>query len=393
MASMKVMLAAVVVVVIIVAAGVLVIYPKIAGSSKPATTPGTSFISPGVIGNNIGGSWQKSYYVSSGSRNLGLLTQSFESVLSTNGGAGISLAPSLNISTPGNVAISLIGYSEGNSGGNLIAAFVYYPNSTMAATAYANLTVALQANSSVILDTGTVSGTPYTYANITGGQNATQLIYSQSGNYLVAFAYTGAKAVSESGMVGMLKSQLEVLGTSYHVTYPSELVSPSQVNSTLSMKTDSYAYLLSNISDLSSIVNLASGALGNASTGTSGLEAQYLGNLTSVGVAAFGDSTDNVTAVSSFFTFTSSTYSSSLFEDANAIFSSNSAYSSSYHQGTVNGNLYFFVNVSISPNSTAQVSLIFCASGNSLIVQAVLAGSVYSYSQMIPLTTAQISDL
>lgn len=393
MASKKALVAAVAVVVIVVVAGVLVFaIPMLNKASKPSTVPGTSFISTGTVGSSIGGSWQKSFYVSGGVHNPSAVLQTYlNTVVSPYG----SISTTTNSSIPTSADASLIGYTEATSGSTLAAFYVYYPNSTAASEAYSNITILLQMNSSVILSTGTVSGAPYTFANATGGVNATQMIYSHNGNLLLGFLYTGKTAVSQSGMVSLLKNQLEVLGTGQSAAFPSQLVTESQVNSALSLNTNSYIYAIANTSNLAPVLNAASTAGLNTSSGTAVIESQFLGNLSAFGIATYADQVKNVTVGSAFLTFNTSIYSSTLYEELNTVFSTSSVYAPYYHAGTISGKQYFFVNISSNSSSpgAAELSLIVCVSGNSLIIQYTVASSVYGYQQLTALTAAQISDL
>lgn len=388
MASKTVMIAAVAIVVVVVAAAALVVvYPKLV-NNKPSTVPGTSFISTGVVGNSLGGSWQKTFYVSAGSDNPSDLALAYSELL-TNFTTG-QVIPAYQ-GYPASASASVIGYRESSTGSNLFSLYVDYPNSTAAADAYANLTSGLQLNSSIHLTQGTVSGTPYTYANVTGGVNATQLIYSHSGSYLFGFAYDGANAVSESGMVNLVKNEIAVLGTT-STSYPSQLVTTAQVNSALSLSTDSYAYALANITDASSLLNTYGSSSSNI-TGASLIEDQFVGNITEAGFTTMGDRASNVTMGSAFVSFKIATYSSTLYEDLNTYFGTNSLYSQSYHSGTVSGKQYFYFNANASSTSSAKISLLFCVDGNTLIIQYAISSTPYGYQQMSGLASAQISDL
>lgn len=392
MASRKGLIAAVAVVVIVVVAGVLVFAIPMLSKGKPSTVPGTSFISTGTVSSSLGGSWQKSFYVSGGVNNPSAVLQTYlDTVMSSYGVAGTATSSGV----PSSAQASLIGYTESTSGSTLAAFYVYYPNSTAASEAYSNVTLLLQLNSSIVLSTGTVSGAPYTYANGTQGVNATQLIYSHNGNLLLGFAYTGSNAVSEAGMVSLVKNQLEVLGSGQSAAFPSQLVTESEVNSALSLNANSYIYAIANTSNLGSAVQALNVGGLNSSSGTGAIEAQFIGNLSAVGFATYADPVKNVTVGSAFLTFTSTTFSSSLFEDFNTVFSTSGAYAPYYHAGTVDGKQYFFVNISYNNGlpGAFELSMIFCVSGNSLIIQYTIASSVYGYSQMTALTSAQISAL
>ncbi len=388
MASKTVMIAAVAIVVVVVAAAAMVvIYPRLV-NNKPSTVPGTSFISTGVVGSSIGGSWQKTFYVSEGSENPADLALTYSQLLT-------NLTPAQLIPAyqgyPAGAGGSVIGYRESSTGSNLFSLYLDYPNSTAASDAYANITASLQLNSSIHLSSGTVSGTAYTYANITGGVNATQLIYSHSGSYLFGFVYDGATAVSESGMVNLVKSEISVLGTT-PTSYPSQLVTTAQVNSALSLSMDSYAYALANITDASSLLNTYGASASNL-TGTSMIENQFIGNITEVGYTTMGDHASNVTMGSVFVSFKIATYSSTLYEDMNTYAGTNSLYSQSYHSGTVGGKQYFYFNANASSTSSAKISLLFCVDGNTLIIQYVISSTPYNYQQMTGLASAQVSDL
>ncbi len=387
MASKRILIAALAVVVIVVAAGVLVfVYPRLV-NTRPSTVPGTSFISTGVVGSSIGGSWQKSFYVSAGTQNPEALSLEYAHLLSNISISQIGLSYQ---SYPAGASGSLIGYSEHSSGSTLVSFYVDYPNATAASDAYSNITALLQLNSSIHITAGTVSGASYTYANMTGGVNATQVIYSHSGNYLVGFAYNGASAVSESGMVNLVKNQIAVLGSASSSGFPTQLLTEAQLNSALSINADSYAYAIVNVTDLGSLLNTygnSSSSLGSVATD------QFVGNITEAGIVSFGDQANNVTAGSSFVSFKSTTYSSALYELFNTYVTSNSTYSPSYHAGTVGGRQYFYFNASVSPGSAAIISVLVCVDGNSLIVQYAIGSSAYGYQQMSGLASAQISDL
>ncbi len=388
MASKTVMIAAIAIVVVVVAAAALVVvYPRLV-NNKPSTVPGTSFISPGVVGSSIGGSWQKTFYVSGGTENPADLTLTYSQLLTNLTTA--QLIPAYQ-AYPAGAGASAIGYRESGTGSTLFSLYVDYPNSTAASDAYANITSSLQLNSSIHLSSGTVSGAAYTYANVTGGVNATQLIYSHSGTYLFGFVYDGATAVSESGMVNLVKNEISVLGTTSS-SYPSQLVTTAQVNSALSLSMNSYAYALANITNASSLLNTYGTSTANL-TGAGMIESQSIGNITEVGFTTMGDQASNVTMGSAFVSFKIATYPSALYEDLNSIIGSNSFYSQSYHTGTVSGKQYFYFNTNVSSNSSAKISLLFCVDGNTLIVQYVISSTLYNYQQMTGLAAAQISDL
>lgn len=385
MVARKVMVAAIVVAAIIIVAGVLVVvYPSLT-SNKPSTTPGTSFISTSIVGNSLGGTWQKAFYVSGGAHNVNALYAAYGNSI------GSTIMPTSPV--PSDAAGSLIAYSQSSTGANLEAFYAYLPNSSAASQAYSNLTASLQLNSSIVLSSGTTAGASYTYANITGLQNATQLIYSYSGRYLLGFLYMGTNYVAQSGMVSLVTNQVKVLSSTSSPPYPSHIVTPTQVNSALSLSVDSYAYAIANVTNVTSLLPSYNLSSVTGVSGTSSLENQFVENITSVGLAAFTDTSKNVTAGSVFVTFKSSTFSSALYEDLNALASGNSAYSSSYHTGTVSGKQYFFFNTSVNTLTGTQTSLLFCIYGGTLIVQFVTASSLYGYSAMTGLASAQISDL
>ena len=386
MATRKVVIAAAGIIAIIVIAGaVAVAYPMLA-NSKPATTPGTSFISTGVVGSSIGGTWQKTFYVAGGTHDPAAFYQATGSTL-----GNITVSPYLS----GNVAGSVIGYDEPATGANLTSLFVYFPNSTAAANAYANITRAVDQNSSIQVSSGTVAGADYTYVNLTAGLKVTQAIYGHSGNYLVAFIYVSTTAVSEKGMVTLLGDQFKVLNSSPTPPYPAHLVTSGQANSALSISADSYTFAVANITNASSLLGSLgeSSLFGNATYGGS-FQTELLGNITEIGLAAFVDTAKNVTAVSAYATFKTSTMPTTVWEDLSLeMSSSTSGYASSYHQGTVNGKQYFFINTSENPFTHTYTSAIFCLDGNSLLIQFATASSVYGYQVMSGLTSSQISDL
>ncbi len=394
MASKGVTVAVVMVVIIVIIAGVIVFAVPGILKSKPSTTAGTPFISTAVVKSNIGGNWQKNYFVSGGAHNPGSLVQAYEGIYFS--ASQLNSSGSLAVNGPSSADLSLIGFSDSADGSNLIASFIYFPNSTAASEAYSNITASLQSNSSVSLSSGTVAGAAYTYVNATTQTNATQAIYSHFGNYLAGFLYHGPSAVTEGGMVGLMKSQVEVLGSSSNFPFPASLATTSQVNSALSLSTDSYVYAVANISGLGNLLSLLNassiGSSGSASTSTatSVIASEFLGNLTGFGIVTYGDHAKNVTVGSAYLTFSTTTYAAGLYEELNAVFGTNKAYSSSYHQGTVSGSPYFYVNIS---SGGAQISLLLSSKGNTLVVEYTLSSTVYTYQQLSGLASAQISDL
>jgi hypothetical protein len=381
--------------VLIVAGAAVYLYPRLVKQS-PALSAGTSFLSSGTISSSVGGNWHRQYYITAGAHNPIAFVRAYFGMLMPNyTQSGSPLPANETQYLSGNSQFSIIGYSEQTTGANIVGALLYLPNVTLATGIYANLTAKLHNNVSVQVSTGTIGSAPYTFANLTYNGNVTEGIFTHNGNYFLAFVYVGTTGVSKSSLVNVMTEEVHSLGTGTTVSYPSRLVTSSQAGSALSIGIDSTIYFSANVTNMSSVIRAFSGISGNTSVTGAGANTvgdQYLGNLTGAGATVFGNVSQHEIALSSFATFKSSTYSSSLYEALNTQFD-NSNYSSSYHSGVVSGKQYFFVNASVSNGSSAQISLLVCVDGNSLIVQAVLSPGAMTYTQMTAFAAAQISDI
>ena len=382
--------------VLIVAGAAVYLYPRLV-RQNPTLSAGTSFLSSGTIGSSVGGSWHRQYYITAGAHNPIAFASAYLGMLIPNyTQSGSPLPANETQYLRGNSQLSVIGYGEQNTGANIVGALLYLPNVTTATGIYVNLTAKLHNNVSVQVSTGTIGSEPYTFVNFTSSANVTEGIFTHDGNYFLTFVYAGTTGISKSGLVNLLTEEVHALGSGTTVSYPSRLVTSSQAGSALSIGVDSTIYFSANVTNMSSVIHALSGISANNSVsgaGASTVGNQYLGNLTGAGAAVFGNTSRNEIALSSFATFKSSTYSSSLYEVLNLQFSNNRNYSSSYHSGVVSGKQYFFVNANISNSSSVQISLLVCVDGNSLIVQAVLSPGALTIAQMTAFAAAQISDV
>ena len=382
--------------VLIVAGAAVYLYPRLV-KHGPAMSAGTSFLSSGTIGRSVGGSWHREYYITAGAHNPIAFVKAYLGMLMPNyTQSGSPLPANETQYLNGNSQFSVIGYGENKTGANIDGALLYLPNATLATGIYVNLTAKLHNNISVQVSTGTIGSTPYTFVNFTNNGNVTEAIFAHDGNYFLAFVYAGSPGVPKSGLVAVMTEELSTLGSGTTVSYPAHLVTSSQAASAFGIGIDSTIYFSANVTNMSSVIRALSGLSGNASisgASTSTVGNQYLGNLTAAGAAVFGNVSRSEIALSSFATFKSSTYSSSLYEALNIQFSGNKNYSSSYHSGVVSGKDYFFVSANLSNSSSAHISLLVCADGNSLIVQAVLTPGVMTYTQMTVFAAAQIADI
>lgn len=384
--------------VLIVAGAALYLYPRLT-SQSPHLSAGTSFLSSGTIGNNVGGTWHREFYVTAGADNPIAFLSAYFGLVMPNYTFTVNTLPSNETQyLSGNSQFSVIGYGESGAVGDIFGATLYLPKATLATGIYVNLTAKFQNNISVKLSTGTIGGNQYTFINFTHNGNVTEGIFSHDGNYFIAFVYAGGTGVSKTGFVKVMSEEINALGNGRTVSYPSKLVLPSQAGSALGIGVDSSVYFSANVTNMSSLIHAFSDIYGSNRTSAgsmagTAISTQYAGNLTGAGVTVFGNTTRNEIAVSSFATFRSSTYSSSLYELLNLQFSSNQNFSSTYHSGTIGGKQYFFVSGNLSANLSAQISLLVCVDGNSLIVQAVMAPGPMTYTQMTAFASAQISDI
>jgi hypothetical protein len=382
--------------IVVVASGAYIFY-RPGTASSPGTIAGGNLVSPGVVASSLGGNWSSNFSGVGGAENpLGLLAVYAELSGSALNATGIGSNYSEFLT--GGLQLSMADYSQQGTDAQLMGAMAFLPNSTLSSEIFANLTQAIESNSSLSVSNGQIGGSNYTLANATYMENETQLILTDSGRYVVLFVYEGSTGVSGSELITLTTEQLKILGNGSTVVYPSQLVSLAQLNTTIGTGFGSEIYAALNATDLGA--HWASLPVGNLPTNStvtfnasslSPIAMQYLDNITTVGLAIFGGSALNESAFASFVSFNGSTSSASLYEALNLVFGASSNYT--YHSGTIGSSPYFYVAGNLSANSTGMISLVICLENNSIIVAGVLGSSVTSYSPLVALTTDQIADL
>ncbi|NNN17359.1 MAG: hypothetical protein HKL79_03225 [Thermoplasmata archaeon] len=383
--------------VVIASVAVVSIYYRPGPTSSPGALAGTDLLAPGVVASSLGGNWsEKLSAVGGGENPLGLLTAyaALSGFPLNTTGTGSNYSAVL----AGSSQLSTADYSQQGTGANLMGAVAFLPNATIASEIFTNLTTAIESDSSLSFSQGQIGSSNYILANATSMGNETQLILTESGRNVVLFVYAGITGVSGSAMTTLASDQLQVLGSGSTVAYPSQLVSFAQLNTTIGPGFNSEIYAAINTTDLGALwAAVPAGNLSVNSTGSfnasslSPIEMQYLDNITGLGLAVFGGPASNGSAFSSFVSFNASTYSVSLYEELDLVYSSSSNYT--YHNGTIGSSPYFYIAGNLSANSTGKISLVFCLENNSILVDGVLGSSVTSYSPLVALTTDQIADL
>ena len=392
MASRKAVIAVAVVALLIIAVGVVYIYPKLNHKALPATVPGTSFVAPKVIADAIGGTWTESFYVAGGEHNIPGFVNTYAALAGVSSNSSqLLIPPNETYLLEGSIQLSLMGYSQNKTGAHLFSAIGFMPNSTMASEIYLNFSAKIEQNTSVSVSKGTINGYPYVLANATYNGNETEIMLTNYGRYVIFFVYYGKSGVNGSSMMTLTKDEMTVIGSSTTLSYPSQLVSMNQMNSTIASGFNSEIYAVANVTGLRSLFNTLENTSTTSNYTSNAIEREYIDNITALGLAVFGNPTAKEFALSSFVTFNSSVYPSSIYEALNANFMSNHNFT--YHSGTIDGKQYFYISGSISSNSTVNISAIFCLDGNSLIVGAVLGPETMSLSQMTSLASIQISDI
>jgi hypothetical protein len=391
MSVRKTLIAVAIVAIVIIAAVVIYAYPSFNRKTIPATIPGTPLIAPKVIADTLGGTWSKNFYVSGGAMNTIGLVDSFAGVF--NFTANTTAASNYTGFLTGSSDISFAGYSQNKTDAHLFSAIAFLPNVTVASHIYINFTAKLENNSSVAYSTGRIGSSPYVVANVTYRGNETQLIVANDGRYVILFVYSGKTGVSTSSFITLAGDEIQILGKGMTVSYPSQLVTADQMNTSIGSGFNSEVYAVANITGIGSLIGILEGNLTSSANSSSlnSAEMQYLQNITAAGIAIFGNPALKDMAFSSFITFNASSYPASIYQALDLEFSSNANYT--HRSGTVSSEPYFYLSGNLSANSSVKITLLFCLDGKSLLVDGVMGTNIISLDGMVSLAAAQINDI